>query len=149
MLEGVKFAWGITAVFVVVTVALGQLPAHEYLIDVTGPDFPVDLRAAGVTPIAHDGDLWAVRAEDENSLRKTTEITGVTRAASVIIELKPGSQRVAQSVREAGGIVTRTFQSRPILAAVLPANKVLELQSLPGVKRIRKSRSYSAFRVTH
>jgi hypothetical protein len=129
-----------------VPVAPAQKVSHEYLVRFSSDSsFPAELRSSGVVPLHHEGQVWAVRASDENVLRQLTEIDDVIPATRVIIEFRPGVGDLTRAITEAGGIVTRAYQSSPLLAAFVPTTKIGDIQRLPGVKRVNKSRSYVGF----
>lgn len=133
--------WAVT-VALLLTSAVAQEFPREYLIRLPGADFPASLKAKGVTPLQHEGRLWAVRASDAKALRQTTE--DITAATSVTIELEPQAN-INQAIADAGGIVTRSFRAVSAVTAFLPTNKIAEIQKLPGVKRVHKNHSYRAF----
>jgi hypothetical protein len=89
--------------------AIAQKPARNYLIRLSDSDFPAGLRAKGITPLQHLGNVWAVRTSDEEILRQTTE--DVTPADSVTIELQPGAKDITRAIADVGGVVTRTYHS--------------------------------------
>jgi hypothetical protein len=132
--------WAVPFVLLLTTAVAQQLP-REYLIRLPGSDFPAGLRAQGVTPLHHEGKLWAVRASNEKALRLTTE--EITPATRVTVELQPQAN-INQAIADAGGIVTSALSSVPAVSAILPTNKIAEIQKLPGVKRVHKNRSYRA-----
>jgi hypothetical protein len=136
--------WAVTVALLLTTAVAQQFP-REYLIRLSGSEFPASLQAKGVTPLHHEGRLWAVRASDEQALRQTTE--EITPATSVTIELQSRAN-VNQAIADAGGVVVRTFRGVSAVTAFLPTNKIAEIQKLPGVKRVHKNHSYRAFQ-TH
>jgi hypothetical protein len=127
--------------------ANAQEPYREYLIRLNDADFPASLRAKGITPLHHAGNIWAVRTSDKKTLRQTTE--EFTPATNITIEFQPGSKDMAHAVVEAGGIVTRDYHSISAMSAIVPTSKIGDIQRLPGVKRVHKTRAYSAFHTAH
>jgi hypothetical protein len=138
-----KFWAAASLALLLLTVASAQRAAREYLVRLPDGDFPNSLRAQGIKPIHHAGRVWAVRAIDEEILKRTTE--SITPAISVVIEFQPSAKDIAGAIADAGGIVTRAYDSTPALAAVVPTSKIVELQNIPGVKRVNKTRSYRGF----
>jgi hypothetical protein len=136
----------LAAVVLALTSAAAQQSSREYLIRLPSTDFPARLRAQGITPLQHEGGLWVVRASDERILRQSTE--EVVPAASVTIELQPGAN-ISQAIVDAGGLVTRSYRSVSAITAFLPTSKIEEIQKLPDVKRVHKSRAYQAFEADH
>jgi hypothetical protein len=136
----------LAAVALALTSAAAAQSSREYLVRLPATEFPASLRARGIIPLQHEGKLWAVRASDEKILRQTTE--EITAAAKVTIELQPGAN-ISQAITEAGGLVTRNYRSVSAVTAFLPTSKIGEIQKLPGVKRIHKSRAYQAFQADH
>ena len=82
--------------------------------------------------------MWAVRLSDDQFLRTTTET--FTPAIRVTFELQPGADDISGAIIDAGGVVTRAYHAVPALTAFVPSAKIPELQRLPGVKKLRKSR---------
>jgi hypothetical protein len=131
----------LAAVALALTSAAAQQSPREYLIRLPDKEFPAGLRAQGITPLRHEGKIWAVRAP-EAALRQTTE--EMTPATSVTIQVQPAAD-ITKAITDAGGFVTRTYRSVSAVTAFLPTSKIGEIQKLPGVKRIHKSRAYQAF----
>jgi len=61
------------AVSLVLVAANAQEPLREYLIRLNDADFPASLRAKGIAPLHHAGNVWAVRTSGKKTLRQTTE----------------------------------------------------------------------------
>lgn len=142
----VKLWVALSLALVLVTVTAAQEPPREYLVRMADANFPDKLRVAGISPLHHSGQIWAVRASDEKVLSRNTELQDVTPATVVVIELQPGAKNASRMIEDAGGIVFRTYRSAPLIAAIIPTKKIGELQRLPGIKRINKSRFYEPFR---
>lgn len=117
---------------------MAQKPSREYLVRFADENFPASLRAAGITPLHHAGQVWAVRTSDEKALRQTTEIQEFVPAVSVIIQLRSDSPGMTTAIRNAGGIVVRSFRNVQAVSAILPMARVGEIQRLPDVRRVIK-----------
>jgi hypothetical protein len=141
-----KLGAALSLAIMFVPAAAAQKTSHQYLVRFhSNARFPAQLRSSGVIPLHHDGQVWAVQASDEKVLRQTTEIQSIIPATSVMIELEPGVAPITGAITDAGGIVTRSYQSISALAAIVPTSKIGDVERLLGVKRVNKSRSYKAF----
>lgn len=138
-----KLGAAVSLALMLVPLAATQKISHEYLVRFdSNSSFPAQLRSSGVIPRHHDGQVWAVQASDESALRRTTQIQAVIPATSVMIELQPGARDITRAIADAGGIVTRSYQSISAVAAIVPTAKIGDIRNLLGVKRVNKSRSY-------
>jgi hypothetical protein len=142
-----KFCANVSLFLVLMTAATAQELPRDYLIRLNDSDFPASLRAKGILPLHHAASIWAVRTSNQEALRETAE--AVTTAINITIELQPGAKDVARAITNDGGIVTRRYQTLSEMSAIVPTSKLADIQKLPGVKRVRKSRSYPALNGTH
>jgi hypothetical protein len=123
-----------------------ELP-REYLVRLGGAETPASLRAKGITPLHHKGEVWVVRTFDEKALRQITK--EISPAITVTIEFQSGAENIERAITDAGGILTRTYRSVPAMSAVIPSSRLADIQKLPGIKRIRKNREYRALSVAY
>ncbi len=136
-------------------VAGGQRPveqqsrdAAEYLVALRRPsaDFArqVEIGGGRVLDQSKSGLLWLVSIPPAKSeaLQRVSDVKQVQAAVSVLIEFDAGAGDLTGRIETLGGLVTERYANVPALAAAIPFGQMAAARSLPGVKRVKKQKSF-------
>lgn len=122
--------------------------AAEYLVHLRQPsgDFARQVEKTGgqVLGQSKSGLLWLVsipRARSE-ALRHASDVKQVREAVSVLIELDASAGDLTGRIEALGGLVMEHYANVPALAAAVPYARMAAVRALPGVRRIKKQKSF-------
>jgi hypothetical protein len=88
-------------------------------------------------------NLYLVSASEASAakLQAAQPSAGIERATQVLIEVENQSD-ITREIEALGGFAKRRFDNVPFQAAAVPIRRLRALLSIPGVKNIRKEKSY-------
>jgi hypothetical protein len=119
----------------------------EYLVAVeSSTDVAAEIAALGATVRQRDAshNLLFVRMSPSllTELKQLSGVKQVSPALRVTVELDGSDEagKVPARISELGGFVAQSYVATPLLAVVIPAGRIQQLRSLPGVRRVRKPR---------
>ncbi len=122
--------------------------AVEYLVALSRPsaDFAHRVESVGgrVLDQSKSGLLWLISippAESE-ALRRVSDVQQVQAAVSVLIELDAGAGDLTGRIETLGGLVMERYANLPALAAAIPSGQMAAARSLPGIKRVKKQKTF-------
>ncbi len=122
--------------------------AAEYLVALRRPsaDFARRVENGGgrVLDQSKSGLLWLVSIPPAQSeaLGRLTDVKQVQAAVSVIIEFDASAGDFTGRIEALGGLVMERYANLAALAAAIPFEQVASARSLPGVKRVKKQKTF-------
>ena len=120
----------------------------EYLVHLRQPssDFARQVEKTGghVLGRSKSGLIWLVSIPRTRSeaLRQTTDVEQVQQAVSVLLELDANAGNLTDRIEALGGLVMEEYANVPALAAAVPYAQMAAVRALPGVRRVKKQRSF-------
>lgn len=120
----------------------------EYLVTLGSPsrEFPKRVSGASGRVLEHSssGLVWlvAIGPHGAEYLKGVAPVSNVQPSTRALVEFGGSAVEIAVGVERLGGLIIQRYENLNAIAAAVPAGKLDDLHSLPGVRRVTKDRAF-------